>query len=133
MLGIRAVYEQHNLDTEQMTDESSLDCGNLPDLARQEDKQKTDINYQLKMFGMDPFGPRIPQFGTVDYNLDLQNAMHATADARSAWKTLPAALQQKYGSWIDLLAAAKKGELDNIDLKTGLDKTKPEVNTSGNP
>jgi len=100
---------------------SALDCSadNNKDMTRQEDALKTDINHQLKQFGLDPFAPRLPQFGTVDYRLDKISSLNAMNDAKSAFKQLPLALRQQYGNWAELLAAADRGELDGINLKTG--------------
>lgn len=100
---------------------SGLDCSanNNKDMTRQEDAFKTDINYQLKQFGLDPFAPRLPQFGTVDYRLDKISSLNAMNDAKSAFKQLAYSLRQQYGNWAELLAAADRGELDGINLKTG--------------
>lgn len=132
MKGMTATRSQTDNNFDQISDDNVLDCSAEPDNTRQEDKKFTDINYQLKMFGQDPFGAREPQFGAEDYRLDLQSAIQATTDAKTAFKRLPAALRKKYPTWVALLTAAEQGELRDLDLTTGekkkLDKPTEEVN-----
>lgn len=133
MNGLTAVHQQTDDDFDAKSEASGLDTSDRPDLCRQEDAKFTDINFQLKMFGADPFAPRQPMFGTVDYNLDLTSALTATADAKFAFKRLPESLRAKYPSWIALLDAAEKGELAEIDLRTGLPLKKPDTTTTVPP
>lgn len=124
MNGLTAVIKQTD-NFDENSDAAGINFQGHEDLCRQEDAKFTDVNYQLMQFGMNPFGPRIPEFGTVDYNIDKQQALMVVNDARYAFKRLPAELRQKYPSWPELLAAAQRGELANIDLTTGKERAKP--------
>lgn len=122
MNGLTAVKQQTDDDFDLYSEETATDTSGMPDRTRQEDAKFTNINYQLKMFGLNPFAQRQPTFGAVDYRIDLTTAKQATEDARYAWKRLPAALREKYPTWVKLLHAAEAGELANIDLTTGENK-----------
>lgn len=93
--------------------------------ARQEDKDETDINVMLRRFGVDGVlrSQRPATYGEVDYNIDLQGALHAVQDARTMFDRLPPELKRKYGTWQNVLNAAETGELQQ-DVQNGkeLDK-----------
>lgn len=80
------------------------------DMARQEFKQEADINVQLAKFGV--FAPqRQLYFGDVDYGLELQEALAAIADAKTAWRQMPDEIQKRYRTWQSLLNALETGEI----------------------
>lgn len=84
-----------------------------PDRARQEFKAETDVNYQLRRFGVG----RPLKFGEADYTIDLQGALTAIAAARRAHSKLPKEVRDKYPSWRDMLSAVENGELNSELLK----------------
>lgn len=96
--------------------ETALDCSDKPDMARQEFKAETDVNNILARYGVN--GPmREPQYGEVDYNLDLQQSLEAIREAERAVAKLPETLQGKYSTWERLLDGAYNGEF-KMDLAT---------------
>lgn len=79
-------------------------------LTRQEMKDDADVNLMLSRYGVTGTG-RQPVFGEVDFNLDLQTAMHAIRDAQDAYARVPAELKAKYPTWQALLNALDSGTL----------------------
>lgn len=86
------------------------------DRARQEFAKETDINQMLKSFGI-PGQQRQPQFGEVDFSIDLQQALSAIEDAKRAWRRMPDDIREKYPNWQSMLNAANSGEL-KVELET---------------
>lgn len=95
--------------------DTGLDCSDLPDLARQEFKDETDVNIVLAKFGVGSM--RQPEYGAVDYNMDLQIALESIREAERAIEKLPPELRTKYSTWERLLDGAYNGEL-KTDLGT---------------
>lgn len=94
--------------------ETALSTSELPDLARQEYKDESDINKLLYRYGVGLVaGQRQPQWGQeVDYDLDLQTALTAVADAKRAHAGLPDNLKARYATWRELLNALESGQLE---------------------
>lgn len=102
---IRTQIDQLDLEYSIMT---ALDCSDLPDMARQEFKDETDVNKILQRYGIDGM-LRKPEYGEVDYNMDLQQSIDAIRDAERAIAKLPPELREKYGTWEKLFAGAYNG------------------------
>lgn len=80
------------------------------DMTQQQWKEEADINYMLSRFNIVP--PKgAPTFGEWDDNINLQTAIQATREARTAWRKVPKELQQKFSNMDDLLAAVESGQL----------------------
>lgn len=91
------------------------------DMAHQEFKDEADINYMLSRFNVtQPRGT--PTYGEWDDTLDLQVAIQATRDAKSAWLDLPEDLRNRFGRMEDLLTAIENGsiEIKNEEFKDPL-------------
>lgn len=101
---------------EQMSYETGLDCSALPDLARQEFKAETDVNNILARYGIDGV-KRQPEYGEVDFNLDLQTSLESIREAERALRKLPTELRGKYSTWERLLDGAFNGEF-KTDLES---------------
>lgn len=96
------------------SDEAQLHTG-TDSLTRQEFKDEADINKLLSRFGIG--APARPlTWGEIDYDTQLQEALHAIAAAREAHANLPAEAIAKYPNWVSLLQAIETGQLE-IDLK----------------
>lgn len=83
------------------------------DMARQEFKDESDINVLIRKFGVSSFAPR-PELSLrpdTDYDLDLQSALHAVADAKAAWFGMPADVRKAYPTWQSLLVGLDSGEI----------------------
>lgn len=107
-----AIRFQHDyLDgLEELSASSGVRCTADEDRARQEYAKDADINILLKRFGVN-LPVRNPEYGEVDFDLDLQGAYRAVADAREGFSKLPAHLREKYGSWEALFSAIGNGEV----------------------
>lgn len=82
------------------------------DRARQDGKADADINRILTRFGVQTPTRGLGQFGTeVDYNIDLQQALHSIAEAKHAHRNLPENLRRKYPTWQQLVTALDSGAL----------------------
>lgn len=96
-----------------------VDFTNAKDRARQEFKDDADINNVLKRFGVNA-PQRQVQYKEIDYNLDLQTAIHARAEAEDAYKQLPENLRSRYKTVDQLLEAIRVGRLK-------MDMTQPDT------
>lgn len=105
---VDGLNEEYSLQT-------ALDCSNLPDMARQEFKDETDVNKVLARYGIDGL-PRKPEYSAVDYDMDLQQSIEAIKEAERAIAKLPTPLREKYGTWERLFAGAYNGGVA-ADLK----------------
>lgn len=105
-----------------------------PDLARQEFRQTTDINFILSRHGA--AGLRAAQMGAqineVNYDLDLQQALAAVAAARIAHRKMSKATKEKYPTWQSLLNAVEAGEF-TMPKPEGEDAPKPEETPKPTP
>lgn len=100
---------QADIDIENQTLDASASPTNK-DTARQEFKEEADINYMLSRFGItQPRGT--PTYGAWDDTVDLQSALQAVSDARTAYRQLPENLRAKFTRMEDLLAALENGSL----------------------
>lgn len=85
-------------------------CDPAEDKARQEFKEDSDINVQMRRYGVG----HAFEVGSVDYDLDLQASIEAVNAAHDAWRRLPANVRDKWPSWDALQAAAESGELSEF-------------------
>lgn len=102
-----------------LEDEYSLstgtDCSDLPDLARQEFKDESDVNKVLARYGVAGINQQL-EYSIVDYDMDLQQSISAIREAERAILKLPPELQAKFNTWERLMGGAYSG-----DLKKDLD------------
>lgn len=121
-----AVRGQKDMDQQEFyTLETGIACPPEEDLTRQEDKEATDINKMLTRFGVN-VNHRQPVFGAQDFDLDLQQALSAIAQAKEAHRGLPDDLRKKYRTWKDLLNAIDTGRLTiSLDKEDANARTEP--------
>lgn len=81
----------------------------LGGVTRQEFGKEADINYILSRFGVGNANYQPSVYGEVDYDLDLQQGLHALDDAQKTFNKLPKELQAKYGSPYAMLQAMAAG------------------------
>lgn len=86
------------------------DLAENKDMTRQEFAKDADINYMLSRFGITP-ERGAPTYGEWDDNLDLQQAIAAVTEARSAYRDLPEELRKKFNSMEELIQAYANGSL----------------------
>lgn len=88
-----------------------VECTAAEDMARQEYKLESDIQYQLARFGQG-----MPhQHGEFDFDrADLQQALAAVEEAAQAFGRLPKLVRDRYRSWAAVEAAARTGELEQL-------------------
>lgn len=101
------------------SDLAGLDCsvpGNI-DRTRQEFKDEADINKLLYRYGVGLIAPTPPSGNgnTIDYDLDLLQAMEAIQQAKTTWANLPQAIKNDYPSWQQFLNAIDRGEIRITD------------------
>lgn len=91
---------------------TTIFCPEEEDKTRQEDKAETDINRILQRFGVGQM-PQLRQasYGELDYTIDLQIALEATAAAKRGWAALPPQLKRKYPNYLHLLNALESGQV----------------------
>lgn len=106
---------------DEASDEAGTDTSGEPDMARQEFKEEADINVLLKKFGVTP--NRELTYTEADFDLDLQQALTAIAEAREAFTRMPPVMLQKYPTWQALLTGLDTGQF-KIDYT---EATKPIV------
>lgn len=105
------------------------------DMARQEFREESDVNYQLSRYGVDVPLRRNPQFGEVDWDLDLHGAHIAFHNAQFAFVQLPEELRQRFRTPSEMLDAMNSGELA-LALMEHRDKQKqsdPKESDPANP
>lgn len=93
---------------------SSVVCTEKEDRARQEFAKDADVNLLLKRFGLN-IPVRHPEYGEVDFDLDVQGAYRAVAEAREGFARLPAHLRERFPSWEALMAAVANGEAVSLE------------------
>lgn len=108
-----------------------VSCTAEEDMARQEYKLQSDLQYQVTRFGAGlPF-----QSGVVDFDhMDLTKAFELIEESQQRWLTLPKVVRDRYQSWANVEAAAASGELEQV-LKTagidgGVSPSKPDGSAS---
>lgn len=89
---------------------TAIDCSNLPDMARQEFKDETDVNKLLARYGVEAMMRGEPQYAEIDYTMDLQQSLESIREAERAIAKLPVELRTKYSTWERLLDGAYNGE-----------------------
>lgn len=95
----KAVIELHNGELKENTD-----------MARQEFAKDADINHMLNKFGITP-ERGAPTYGEWDDTVDLQQALAAVTEAKTAYGDLPQELKNKFASMEELLKAYNNGSL----------------------
>lgn len=108
-------------------DETSNKTATKPEgesLTRQEFKSDTDINILLARFGVDQPQRQMQWGAEVDYNMDLQQAYAAVAQAQGIMAHVPQELREKYRNSAQVLGAIESGEYER-DLAE-LQKTRSE-------
>lgn len=100
------------------TDSPVVACTAEEDMARQEYRLQSDLQYQVTRFGAGlPF-----RNGEVDFDLmDLTKAKEIYADSQERWLSLPAVVRDRYGSWSAVFAAADSGELQQVLKAAGVE------------
>lgn len=89
--------------------ENVLSCADFPDLARQEFKDDADINVIMHRFGAD--APQRPvSFGVRDFDLGLQEGIHALETALDSYDRQPQEVKERFGSPGAYMAAVESGE-----------------------
>lgn len=105
------------------------------DMARQEYREESDVNYQLSRYGVDVPLRRNPQFGEVDWDLDLHGAHIAFHNAQAAFLQLPEELRKRFRTPSEMLDGMNSGELA-LALMEQRDKqqaTQPESDPKPEP
>lgn len=121
----RAHRTQHDDLQDKISDASGIDCSTEPDTTRQEFKDEADTNVLLKRFGVGiPLKPVV--YGETHFDIDLQQALEAVNQARTAYRGLPPELKRIYPSWQTLLNAIESGALI-LDTTKNPDTTVPPV------
>lgn len=106
----KAIRSQSDDLGDQYSVDSAVFVDPATDRARQEFKDDADLGKMLARFGA--FQPqRELQFGDVDYGIDLQMALAAIADAKSAWQQMPGDVKKAFPTWQSLLNALESGEI----------------------
>lgn len=92
-------------------------CTASEDMARQEYKLQSDLQYQVTRFGAGlPF-----KSGEVNWdNMDLTRAFELIAESRDAWLRLPRVVRDRYQSWDNVERAASSGELLQVLKAAGI-------------
>lgn len=92
-------------------------CTDAEDMARQEYKLQSDLQYQVTRFGAGlPF-----QSGQLDTDLDLTRAFELVEESQQRWLALPKGIRDRYMSWANVEHAAKSGELEQFMKTLGID------------
>lgn len=107
--GVRAIRSQADNQQEYWSDMSGT-VNTEESMTKPELAPETDINYMMSRMGLNMQGRPIDYGKELDQNLDLQQALHAVADARTAWANQPAELKKHYPTWESMLNAAQNGE-----------------------
>lgn len=109
-------------------DEPTIDCSDLPDMARQEFKEEADINILLRKFGVRVLERSTqPIFAEVDFDLDLLGAYEARDQVMAVHRQLPEEVRNLYPTYADLLNAIEKGEITIHDKAAPQPETPPAV------
>lgn len=107
-----------------------VSCTEAEDMARQEYKLQSDLQYQVTRFGAGlPF-----QSGAVDFDhMDLTKAFELIAESQERWLTLPKVIRDRYQSWANVEAAAASGELEQVLKTAGIDGGSSPSKPDGSP
>lgn len=107
----RAIRTQTDGLDEQYSIGTGIDCTNLPDMTRQEFKDESDMNKVLARYGVDA-QQRPIEFGTIDFDLDLQQGLHVIRDVEVALGRMPKSIRDKYSDLNELARAFADGSLE---------------------
>lgn len=94
--------------------ETGLDCEGDPtgkSVTRQEHKDDADANLLLQRYGVGVPQKQV-QFGEDHFELQLQEALAAIAEAKKAYRNLKPEIRRQYPSWQRCLEALRSGKLD---------------------
>lgn len=97
----------------------AIDFSKSEDTARQEFKREADVNHILRKHGGIPPG-RPPQYGVVDYDVDLLMGLEAVGRTRAAWARIPDEIRQLYPDWGSVADALNAGKLEIKGGKIGI-------------
>lgn len=87
----------------------TVDCpADSPTAARQEFAADADINQVLRRLGA---LPPVPQGGVFDFDVTLQQSLHAAKESEAAFAELPKEIRDRYGNWAGVLSAVDRGEI----------------------
>lgn len=93
-----------------------IECTAAEDMARQEYKLQSDLQYQVTRFGAGlPFQP-----GDVDSDIDLTRAFELIEESQQRWLSLPRVIRDRYQSWANVERAAASGELEQVLKAAGI-------------
>lgn len=108
---LRTQYDDLQPEASQL---ATIDCSDMPDRTRQEDKADTDINILwLRYAGNIPNRHTI--YGTeTDFTADLQTMKEAVREMEDGWDKLPPHLKQMYNNFEDIFKAIQTGELKDL-------------------
>lgn len=96
----------YNYDVEEASADTGLSCPPVPDLARQEFLEETDINVIARRFGLTGemptkyAAPTYAEFGEV---FDYHSALTSVREADQAFLTLPAGVRDRFSNDPQLL------------------------------
>lgn len=90
---------------------TAIDFTDSIDNTRQEFRLEADVNHLLSRYGVGVPMQQQPQFGEVDFDLDLHSAYISVERSQHAFSELPYELRQKYGNVATMLDAMNSGEL----------------------
>lgn len=130
----RAVRKQFDGKQEEYSKLTRQTYKGTDDLARQEFKEEQDINRMLARYGVpQAIAAQRATVGEVNYDMDLQSALHQIRETREAYTRLSPELRQKYANWQQLLAAIEAGELTTLPKEgnNGDSSTTPAENQPG--
>lgn len=106
---VKHVRSQADDYQDEISDLTAIDTGD-ESLTRQEFKDEADLNILLGRFGVDGLQHRQPQFGEIDYNMDLQQALAARDAVSRANFRVPEELREKYPDGHAVLAGVESGQ-----------------------
>lgn len=106
-----AIRTQIDTMQDAWSNETAIHFEGTVDRARPEFKDDADINVILGRFGAHAPQKQMVFGNEVDYNLDLQQALTAIEDAKTAHRDLPTNLKERYPTWQSLLNALDSGNL----------------------
>lgn len=93
-----------------------IKCDPKEDRTRQEFKHETDINVILARHGVLQQHNRPAQGAMVDYDMTLQDGIHAYRKAHAMWANVPAIVRKHFPSW----GHVERGIADGVlEIKRG--------------
>lgn len=121
---IHAIRTQVDRLNDEMSAAAGISFEGVTDLARQEFREEADVNVLMSRYGVGDWSAPAPQFGEVDWDIDLHTAHISIDRAQQAFYHLPSELQQKYQTTSAMLDAMNSGELAE-DLHRVLKASEP--------